>query len=216
MDRHLLPNIHTLLNRSRLKKHFAFLILVILTHLLLWSFASTATYAAETTLVWEPSPSSKVAGYVVFYREEWQSGYAWQEDCGNSTNCRVDDLVSGVDYCFAVAAYDDSGYIEGYDPADARSPFSNEVCSNAEATSGSSSSGKGGSGGGGGGGGGCVANPSAKPGFGWPALFAALLLGRCVLLTAEKMKIRSNGKRSHGLRPCAKSRPHQSPLRIGK
>ena len=141
-------------------------------------FVSSNASAAEVTLTWQGSPSSAVAGYRLSYREDWQSGYFWHRDCGGSTSCTVNSLVEDVDYCFAVAAYDDSGYSQGYDSGDQLSGYSNEVCMDAVTSSTpASNSSSGGSSGGGGGG--CCLSPSASPGLEW-LLLAGLCLG-CVL-----------------------------------
>ena len=67
----------------------------------------TATQAASAdtlTLMWDPSPDSNVAGYLVYVGT--QSGtYATTYDVGNSTSFAYPSATAGQTYYFAVAAY---------------------------------------------------------------------------------------------------------------
>jgi len=91
--------------------------------------------AAELKLAWDPSESSEVAGYKVYYGT--QSGnYSASVDAGNQTSTTLTGLADGQTYYIATTAYDSTG---------AESDFSNEVsASTGAASSGSSSEGGGG------------------------------------------------------------------------
>jgi hypothetical protein len=148
-------------------------VLLVLSCLLTIMLLTPTTRAAEVSLAWDASPSKRVAGYIVSYREKGQDFYVWEKDCGNSTTCQVEGLIRGIEYCYVVAAYDDSGYEEGYDAADLRSMNSNEVCDDSRSFQKAASNS---------GGGGCIANSSAKPGIAWPALLIIVALWRGVHL----------------------------------
>jgi hypothetical protein len=75
-----------------------------------------ASLAGEVKLLWDPSPSSSIAGYRVYYGTA--SGvYNAPLDAGKATMCTVSGLPVGA-YYFAVTAYD----IDGQE-----SNFSNEI-----------------------------------------------------------------------------------------
>ena len=99
--------------------------------------------AAQLSLIWDPSGSSGVTGYKIYYGTE-SGDYSGFVDAGNATTCAIPDLVVGTTYYIAATAYDNYGHESGY---------SNElvykVTGDATVTMASSS------GGGGGGGGGC-------------------------------------------------------------
>ena len=72
-------------------------------------------FAADVTLSWTPSstsadgsPLTDLAGYTIYYGTK--SGYyASSIDAGNVSSYRIDSLVPGFTYYFAVTAYDISG-----------------------------------------------------------------------------------------------------------
>jgi hypothetical protein len=75
--------------------------------------------SADTiAMMWDPSPSSEVAGYVVHVGTQ-PGTYTQHVDVGLTTTWSHTSAVAGQRYCFAVSAYYD-GPIEG--------PRSNEVC----------------------------------------------------------------------------------------
>ena len=76
----------------------------------------TDSPAASLTLVWDAGASGTV-GYTV-YSGEATRNYSNRNDVGTTTTIRVDGLVEGMKYYFAVTAYD---------PARLESNYSNEV-----------------------------------------------------------------------------------------
>ena len=76
----------------------------------------TDSPAASLTLVWDAGASGTV-GYTV-YSGEATRNYSNRNDVGTATTIKVDGLVEGMKYYFAVTAYD---------PARLESNYSNEV-----------------------------------------------------------------------------------------
>lgn len=70
-------------------------------------FASLA-HAANVTLQWDPSSSSSVTGYLLYYGSS-SGSYAQQFNVGNVTSYIVPNLTAGYTYYFAVASYDGTG-----------------------------------------------------------------------------------------------------------
>ena len=85
--------------------------------ILLSVFSIAPAWAQSVSLAWNPSPSSTVAGYEVFYGLA-SSNYTSHVGAGTNTSLTVSGLTPGLTYYFAVAAYDSVQY---------ESPFSNEV-----------------------------------------------------------------------------------------
>jgi hypothetical protein len=83
----------------------------LLTLLLTLSIATQAD-AAYLTLAWDPPTDGKTAGYLVFYGTV-PGLYTGRIDVGLVTQRRVDGLVEGITYYFAVRAYDSSGRLSG-------------------------------------------------------------------------------------------------------
>jgi len=71
-------------------------------------YAATIHKGESVTLAWDASPSSNVAGYVLYSR---QSGVAFGsgENVGDNRTASVSNLVDGVTYAFAVSAYNSAG-----------------------------------------------------------------------------------------------------------
>ena len=84
--------------------------------LILTLFAVTA-HAKEIRLVWEPSPTPSVAGYVLYYGQDAQE-YEFRRDMGDTLTAEVEGLGKGT-WFFAVTAY--------VDIEDGESDFSNTV-----------------------------------------------------------------------------------------
>lgn len=84
---------------------------------LLFALGAKAQGVASITLEWNPSPSSNVAGYDVFYGTN-SGNYNTAVPIENSTatNVTVKGLIPGVTYYFAAAAFDNSGNISAYSP----------------------------------------------------------------------------------------------------
>ena len=87
----------------------------ILTILLL--FLAGCTYGQAVGLVWNPSISTNVVDYHIYYGTN-SGSYNFTFDAGNATNCVVSNLVVGVHYYMAATALNAAG---------SESPFSNEI-----------------------------------------------------------------------------------------
>jgi hypothetical protein len=73
--------------------------------------------AQSVTLGWNPSASTNVVDYKIYYGTSHAS-YSLTFDAGNATNCVVSNLVVGVHYYFVATAINAYG---------AESQFSNEA-----------------------------------------------------------------------------------------
>lgn len=88
-------------------------LLAILTLVLL---TATTCLAANVTLSWDPSPSSDVAGYKIYYKVGSASSFNGTGlpegdspiDAGNNLSQALSGLQTGVVYTFTVTAYDQS------------------------------------------------------------------------------------------------------------
>ena len=78
------------------------------TWLALGLLSASTTFAAGVTLAWDPSSSSNVAGYKVYYGVA-TGVYIQSQDDGAATNAVVTNLVAGSTYYFAAKAYDSTG-----------------------------------------------------------------------------------------------------------
>lgn len=75
----------------------------------LFAFSPTSVEAQQNVgLSWDPSPSSDIAGYNVYYGSE-SGNYTTLISVGNSTNAQITGLAGGMTYYFAVSAYGSSG-----------------------------------------------------------------------------------------------------------
>lgn len=93
--------------------------------------------AAEIKLEWDPSESSGVSGYKVYYGTQ-SHNYSSSVDAGTQTTYTLTGMADGQTYYFATTAYDSTG---------AESDFSNEISTttaSAPASGGGSSEGGGG------------------------------------------------------------------------
>jgi hypothetical protein len=79
--------------------------------------AEASSFAGSVTLAWDPSPSTEVTGYRVYYGTA-SGTYAAFLSVGNTNRATVTGLVAGVRYYFAATALSSSGL---------ESPFSTEV-----------------------------------------------------------------------------------------
>jgi hypothetical protein len=118
-------------------------------------FLTTISFAADATLAWDPNSEANLAGYGVYYfRLDDPAaaynpfGYVALEDLedASSPTVTVTELESGVQYQFAVKAYDTAGNESAYS-----APACAEIGTVNVAIACPSSAGGGGSGGGGGG-----------------------------------------------------------------
>jgi hypothetical protein len=64
------------------------------------------------------STLTDLAGYMIYYREEYADAEIFSTDAGNVTSATIDNLSPGT-WCFTVTAYDSSGI---------ESNFSNYAC----------------------------------------------------------------------------------------
>jgi PKD repeat protein len=78
---------------------------------------ATNTYAGQVSLAWDPSSSSNLAGYRLYYGQASQT-YTSHIDVGLQTSYTITGLTDGQTYYFAATAYDLAGI---------ESTFSNEV-----------------------------------------------------------------------------------------
>jgi hypothetical protein len=75
--------------------------------------AISESLAATAVVKWDRSPSSDVAGYVVYYGTQ-QRQYEYEEDCGDILECKLFSLDDQTTYYIAVRAYDWSGQMSDY------------------------------------------------------------------------------------------------------
>jgi len=83
----------------------------------LFLFSSIA-FAGSINLAWDPSPSTNVGGYKLYYGTSTQN-YTSSVDVGNVTSYQITGLQDGASYFFSLKAYNVAKSIE--------SSFSNEV-----------------------------------------------------------------------------------------
>jgi hypothetical protein len=79
----------------------------------LYCVAVPESLAATAVVTWDRSPSSDVAGYVVYYGAQSRQ-YEYEEDCGDVTECELFSLDDQTTYYIAVRAYDWSGQMSDY------------------------------------------------------------------------------------------------------
>jgi Fibronectin type III domain/FG-GAP-like repeat len=71
-------------------------------------FLSSAQGSSSVTLAWNPSPSSGVAGYYLYYGTS-SGSYPQFINIGNTTSGTVSNLAAGQTYFFVVTAYNTAG-----------------------------------------------------------------------------------------------------------
>lgn len=71
-------------------------------------FAAVSAFAAQVNLAWDPSSSTSVAGYTVYYGEA-SGNYPSKLSLANQTSASVTGLTEGKTYYFTVTARDASG-----------------------------------------------------------------------------------------------------------
>jgi hypothetical protein len=141
-----------------------------------------SVWAMGVTLDWDPSPSSNVSGYRLYYKNGHTGGPPYRGtdayegpspiDVGNRTGYVVSGLDGQKTYYFVVTAYN----------ANAESGYSNEVSTGANSGGGSSTVQSASSGGGGGGGGaGCFISTAADGNFKGSLAFLILPVSLFVL-----------------------------------
>jgi hypothetical protein len=79
----------------------------------LYCVAVTESLAATAIVVWSRSPSSDVAGYVVYYGAQSRQ-YDYEEDCGDVLECELFSLDDQTTYYIAVRAYNQWGQLSDY------------------------------------------------------------------------------------------------------
>ena len=101
-----------LLGRVRGAAHIVFLIGIFA------ALVRRRLFAASTvTLAWDPSTSTNIAGYKVYYGPASRT-YTNTLTVGNATSATISNLITGAIYYFTATVYD---------TADLESDFSNEV-----------------------------------------------------------------------------------------
>ncbi|RII27087.1 MAG: hypothetical protein CXR31_07480 [Geobacter sp.] len=114
------------LSAITIQRLFLFLII----SLFLPLFAVTTTFAAQTTLAWDPpvnadgTPFTGVAGYHLYFGTS-SGTYSQSVNAGNVTSYTISNLAEGATYYFAVTDYDAAGN---------ESAYSNEVSKTFSAT----------------------------------------------------------------------------------
>jgi hypothetical protein len=73
----------------------------------------TSPSGATAILVWDPSPSSDVVGYRIYYGTA-PGAYSQGVDVGNSSTLTVAGLTGPTTYYFAATAYDAFGHESAY------------------------------------------------------------------------------------------------------
>ncbi|MEA3478501.1 MAG: hypothetical protein U9R60_10015 [Bacteroidota bacterium] len=79
----------------------------------LYCGAVSESLAATAVVKWSRSPSSDVAGYVVYYSTQSRQ-YEYEEDCGDVTECELFFLDDQTTYYIAVRAYDQWEQLSDY------------------------------------------------------------------------------------------------------
>jgi hypothetical protein len=79
----------------------------------LYCGAVPESLAATAVVTWDRSPSSDVAGYVVYYGTQSRQ-YEYEEDCGDILECKLFSLDDQTTYYIAVRAYDWWGQLSDY------------------------------------------------------------------------------------------------------
>ena len=68
----------------------------------------TTAFAAETILAWDASPSSDVAGYILYYDNDGTAPWTYNKDVKNVLTYTLNDLAPGT-WFFTVTAYNGAG-----------------------------------------------------------------------------------------------------------
>ena len=79
----------------------------------LYCGAVPESLAATAVVKWSPSPSSDVAGYIVYCGTQSRQ-YEYEDDCGDVLKCKLFSLDDQTTYYIAVRAYDWSGQLSDY------------------------------------------------------------------------------------------------------
>ncbi len=90
---------------------------------------SPCVFSSQSTLVWDRCLDPEVIGYRLYYGNASRD-YLPAVEVGNQTTCKVDGLVEGIPYFFAVTAYDQYG-----NESDYSEEVSQTIYENAEALS---------------------------------------------------------------------------------
>lgn len=78
------------------------------TCVMIWMFIACGAGAVSITLQWDPSPSSNVVGYAVYYGTS-SASYTARVDAGGQTTVSINDLIESTTYYFVAVAYTDYG-----------------------------------------------------------------------------------------------------------
>ncbi len=90
----------------------------------LFTITALRTWAiSSVTLAWDPNTETDLAGYKVYYGTT-TGVYTNATDVGNSTTKAITDLADGVQYFFAVTAYNTAGAESDYSAEISYTPFS--------------------------------------------------------------------------------------------
>jgi hypothetical protein len=76
--------------------------------LIAWAMVVGRSSGANVMLAWNPSPSTNISGYAVYYGVA-SKNYSQRFDAGTQTSCTITGLNDGTTYYFAVTARADNG-----------------------------------------------------------------------------------------------------------
>lgn len=83
---------------------------------LLFALGAKAQGITSITLAWNPSPSSNVAGYDIYYGTSSGDYMTAVPVSATATNVTIRGLTPGVTYYFAATSFDNSGNVSVYSP----------------------------------------------------------------------------------------------------
>lgn len=81
--------------------------------IIMYCGAVSESLAATAILIWSRSPSSDIAGYIVYYGNQPRQ-YEYEKDCGDVTECELFFFDDQTTYYIAVRAYNRAGELSDY------------------------------------------------------------------------------------------------------
>ncbi len=75
---------------------------------MIWMLIACGAEAVSITLQWDPSTSSNVVGYAVYYGTN-SGSYTARVDAGDQTTVLINELIESTTYYFVAVAYTDYG-----------------------------------------------------------------------------------------------------------
>jgi hypothetical protein len=83
---------------------------------LLFALGAKAQGITSVTLAWNPSTSTNIAGYDIYYGTSSGNYISAVPVAANATNVTIRGLASGTTYYFAATSFDNSGNVSTYSP----------------------------------------------------------------------------------------------------